>query len=167
MEITEGKRLAKLLLCRMGESPEKKTPYVEASFEFTENGKREALCYAAFLTEETIKFQRPFMINVLGWNQSREIDPTTKVFTDPKAFAYGKEVEIEVVIEENTANNGTIYRNPKIKSVRNIGGGNFVGISPERVKSAFDLLGAKPAGATSKSTAHIEPQFNSEETLPF
>jgi hypothetical protein len=176
--IAPGTKVGKLLAARMVGSEKTGNVAIEFSFSFMEGDKLVSLPSQMWVFQtdgSTNENTKKKIKEVLGWNGSSDIDEH-KIFTDPKAFGYGKEYSLDVEIEENTdPATGKSYKNPKIKWVNALGGSGFSDIDVKKVKMAFEALGAKPpvkataftkpAGAAKPATKPA-PAFNEDEELP-
>ena len=124
-DITAGTKKAKPIAARFIET-DKGTPGIEVAFEFD----NERLTWVGWMTEKAQERSVKILVEVLGWNGSEAVD-AEGVFTDPKAFSFGKDVEVVVELETYE---GKTY--PKIKWVNNLGGGSqFSGAAPTKIKS--------------------------------
>jgi hypothetical protein len=176
--VSAGIKTAKLLAARLVQSPKTGNVAVEFSFSFIEpsTNKSETMpgCMWIYDTDGNLsKNTQEKLVSVLGWNKSRDVNERNE-FTDPKAFAYGREVQLEVEITEDTDDKGRVWKNPKVKWINSLGGSGYSECDVDKVKAAFDALGALPAkvenkAPTGKTTPKETPKLgiDEEEEVPF
>lgn len=157
MEIQAGDKIAKIIAARLIETP-KGSEAVEVDFSFMEGDKKTSLPWQGYNSPAALEFTKK-TLKLLGYNGSEAVNEDG-IFTDPKAFSYGKEFKLVVVIDEVQGDNGKVYKNPKIKYVNGLGGGQYAGLSVAKVKSFFKRLNGK-------ADTQAPAPFDQDEEVPF
>lgn len=190
-DIKAGDKIGKVVAARFIESKAGKLG-MEIQFRFEEGQSFETLNWVGWLTESAMKYTMDTLVNVLGYNGSKEVD-NNGVLTDKNAFE-DKEVKLVVEIDprlnaegvHQIDRNGEPIYDPRIKWVNSLGGSGFAGVQVQTLKSklseiqfdgAFQSLrkaSGKPTVAAKKNLPNHavgaqdkEPSFDSKEELPF
>ena len=146
-DITAGTKIGKIAAARFVES-KTGTMGIELSFRFEEGQSFETLNWVGWLSEKAIKYTMDTLVNVLGYNGSKEVNGEG-VLTDKNAFDFDREVKLVVELEPRVNAEGIQQLDkemnpiidPRIKYVNSLSGSGFAAVQPQVVKQKLANIG--------------------------